>query len=426
MDPSRLFVLGTSHAVASSEVRERLHVERDELRRTLARLGGSVLTEAVPLVTCARLELYAVADEPDRALRLLGRTVAHRSGLGTEALARHTYVRRGGDAVRHLLRVASGLDSVVHGEAQILGQVRDAYEDPATAATAGPVLHRLFQDALATGKRVRSRTEIGRGAASLASAAVELLRREAGPLEARSALVIGAGDTGSVVASLLRKAGVARLRIANRTAERARELAARFGAEAHELADLPALLGSSDLVVGAVDASERLVEREMLERAQLGGPVHFLDLAHPRNFDPALASLPGVRLFDLDHVFRRVEAARAARATQVPKAEAIVDDAAAAFLDWLRSRDGLSVLRAVRGRVLELARAEAERHAQGRSAEEREELRRFARSLARSLLHSPTVALRGADATSDEGRALLESATRLFAVDAPSNGTHSS
>ena len=439
MDPARLFVVGTSHSVASSALRERLHVEREELQGALARLRrrGRVLREAVPLATCARLELYGVSDQPRRAVRLLRRIMAHRTGLSAAEIEAHSYVHQGPDAVRHLLRVASGLDSVVHGEAQILGQVRDAYELTASVDTAGPVLHRLFQDALATGKRVRSQTDIGRGAASLATAALALLQREAGPLSERSALVIGAGDTGSLVAGLLRKAGVGRLRIANRTMERARTVADAYGAEHHDLSELPALLAESDIVVGAVEAAGRVVEVDALapvspvlvSSASNGHATgdrsvvrarYFMDLAHPRNFDPAIGELPDVHLFDLDHVFRRVRAARAARANQVPHAEAIVDEAAAAFMAWLRSRDGVSVLRAVRGQVLELARLEAERHGQGRSEAEREELRRFARSLARALLHPPTLALRGADATSAEGRSLLDNATRLFGVD----GTH--
>ena len=441
MDPARLFVVGTSHSVAPAALRERLHVQRDELHAALGRLGrrGRVLREAVPLATCARLELYAVSDDPRRAVATLGRIMARRSGLSPSELRTHSYVHVGADAVRHLLRVASGLDSVVHGEAQVLGQVRDAYEHPAAVETAGPVLHRLFQDALATGKRVRSQTDIGKGAASLATAALALLRREAGPLEERCALVLGAGDTGSLVAGLLRKAGVGRLIVANRTLARARRVAAEHAAEHRDLRDLPALLEESDIVVGAVEATGRMVELGAVASitsrlassapngrggAEGGGarPTerarYFMDLAHPRNFDPAIAELPGVRLFDLDLVFRRVTAARAARATEVPRAEAIVEEAATAFVAWQRSRDGVSVLRAVRGQVLELAQMEAERHGQGRTEAEREELRRFARSLARALLHPPTVALREADATSAEGRSLLESATRLFGVEA--------
>jgi glutamyl-tRNA reductase len=444
-----LFVLGTGQSVASASIRERMHMQADELHAALdGLLAGEgrprrpgLLDEVVPLSTCARLEIYGRARDPERAVRLLTRLVARRAGMTPAEVRKHSYVMRGQAAVRHLLRVAAGLDSVVHGEAQILGQVRAAAHDPAATRGKGPVLHRLFETALSTGKKVRTDTEIGRGAASLASAALAILQREIGSLESVSALVLGAGETGELMARLIRKAGVGRLVIANRTPERARAVAARLGAESAPLSEVSRLLGEADLVVGAVGAEEFVIGPGALNGGNGGAGDHgngagagngdhrgngtkapraryFLDLAHPRTFDPALADLPEVRLFDLEHVFQRVERARAARAAQAPLAEAIVEEQADGFVRWLRSRECVSVLRAVREQVLELAGAEAERFGQGRSEREREEMRRFARSLARTLLHPPTVALRTADPDSDEGRALLESATALFGVGA--------
>jgi glutamyl-tRNA reductase len=416
-----LFVLGTSQSVAPAPVRERLHLDLEEVYAVLGHLltERGVLGEALPLSTCARLELYGVAPDADRAQRLLVRLMARRTGLSPDEVRSHAYALRGERAVRHLFRVASGLDSVVHGEAQVLGQVREAAQHPLSADGKGPVLHRLFEAALATGKRVRNETEIGRGAASLVGAALGMLRKETGSLEPLSALVLGAGETGVLVARLLRKAGVRRLVIANRTEETAREVALRVGAEARSLAELPALFSEADLVVGAVAGGELVVTPETLNgagRSAPGASRYLLDLAHPHNFDPTLADLPGVRLIDLEDVFEQVEAARDARASQVPEAERIVREQAEEFVRWQRSRESVRVLKAVRDLVLDLAREEAERFGRGRSEQERSEMTRFARTLARTLLHPPTVALRRADASSPEGRALLESASVLFGL----------
>ena len=414
-----LFVLGTSQSVASARLRERMHVDLDELYdAVLDLMDRGVLEEAVPVVTCGRLELYCVSERPRRAARLLRHRMAAHTEIPGEELDRYSYLYRDEEAVEHLMRVASGLDSVVHGEVQILGQVRGALSHPSTAETEGPLLHRLFQRALSTGKRVRTETEIGRGAASLASASLTMLQRELGSLDEVTALVLGAGDTGALMARLLQKSGVGRLIVANRTLEKARSLAAELGGEAIGLDEVSTVLPEAHLVVGAVTADDRVVGPASLpEGAEW--PGFFLDLAHPRNFDPELASLPGVRVFDLDHVFERVEAAREARARQVPMAEAIVREETEAFVQWLRTRENVSVLRAVRTQVLELAQSVAERHSQGRTAEEQEEMRMLARSLARTLLHPPTMALREADPESTEGRWLLESAATLFGVDEP-------
>ena len=417
-----LFVVGTSQSVAPTRVRERMHVDLDEVYAALGALltERGVLEEAIPLATCGRLELYCVAREPERALKMLVRLLARRTGVPSDELRTHIYALRGRTAVRHLFRVASGLDSVVHGEAQILGQVREAAHHPLAMTSKGPVLHRMFEMALQTGKKVRTETDIGRGAASLASASLRMVEREMGSLSDVRALVIGAGETGALMARLLQKSGIGSLVVANRTVETAHEVAAPLGGSGAGLDSLPELLAEADLVVGAVTAGEWLVTADMMRSlGEASGyrAIRFLDLAHPRNFDPDLVEVPDVTLLDLDHVFQRVEAARAARAAQVPRAEEIVRDEAEVFARWLRSRRSVDVLKAVRRQVLDIARAEAERFGQGRSEEEKEQMRLLARSLARTILHTPTVALREADPESPEGRFLLEAAPALFGVD---------
>lgn len=415
-----LFVLGTSQSVAPACVRERMHVDLDEvyagLRKVTAHPG--VLREAIPVATCGRLEVYGLSERPARAIRVLRDLVAARTGMTRGELEAHSYVHRGEDAARHLFRVAAGLDSVIYGEAQILGQVRDAFHHPGNDEVAGTFLKRLFQSALTAGKRVRAETEIGRGSASVAGAALCLLELQRGGFAGATALVLGSGETGALVARLLRKEGVERVLVANRTLEHAEALAADLGGEAHPLEAVPSLLVRADIVVGTVAGRDDLVTPGVLAAAVAADakPRYLLDLAHPRNFSPELASLPGVHLLDLAQVFEQAEAARQARAAQVPRAEGIVDAEVENFFQWVRSRETAAVLRAVREQVLALAQEEAERRSRGRTEAEREDLQRFARSLAQTLLHSPTMAIREADPHSAEGQWLLRSASSLFGV----------
>lgn len=424
--PKELFVLGSSQSVSSAHERELLHVNLDEMYEALTGiLDRGLLDEGVPLATCGRVEVYGVSRQPERALRALRALLARRTGIAPDRISEHSYVHRGRDAVIHLFRVSAGLDSVVYGEAQIIGQVRDALEDPRTRQSAGPLLLRLFQNALAAGKRVRTETGIGRGAVSLAGAALQLIQSRVGSLESLSAVVLGAGDTGVLMARLLRKAGLRRLTVANRTLEHAERVARELGGKATSLDDLPGLVRDADIVVGAVADRFDLVTPDLVAGPLADAPDrdrYFIDLAHPRNFDPALAGLPGVRLVDLERVFENVEEARSAREAETPRAEAMVAEDSDAFVKWMRTRESAAVLRAVREQVLQTARAEAERYARGRSEKERQEVLRLARSVARSLLHAPTVALRDADPTEAEGRKLLESATSLFGVEPTGNG----
>lgn len=413
-----LFVVGTSHHVAPGPLRERMHVDPTRTRAALHRLveSGRLLDEAAALVTCGRYEIYGLTDHPSRARRLLARLLERETGLERTTLEQHAYHFVGRAAATHLFRVAAGLDSVVQGEAQVLGQVRDVLADAEATATMGPMVRRLFESAVSCGKRVRTETDIGRGAASLAGASLALVQRRAGGLEGRNAVVVGAGETGALVARLLRKAGVARLAVANRTAEHAAEIARSVGATAHGLDELPALLADADLIVGAATAPTHLVTGPMLD----GLPErtrYFIDLGHPRNVDPALAERSGVEILDLEAIHERTQAARAARAAQVPRAETLVDDDVERFVRWARGRQTLPIVRALREDVLSLARREAERHGRGLDPAQQEALRRMARSVARALLHHPTTALRDADPDSDEGRRLIRSAESLFGVE---------
>jgi glutamyl-tRNA reductase len=420
-----LFVVGTDHLLAPGRLREELHVGDDEAWDFLTRHTGPerLLQESVLLSTCARAEVYGVADDPQRVRAVLIRLLARHRGVPPETLAFHTRLFEGRQAARHLFRTAAGLESAVQGEAQILGQVRSVLGCAGVGGTAGPVLGRLLQTAVEVGREVRAKTSIGRGAASLAGAAINEIRDHLGDPARASALVLGAGETGQLIARLLASSGVGRVVVANRTLARARELASEIDGEAVRLNDALSDLPEVDAVFGAVTVPAPVVERTHLEAQRAAGrrvPRVMVDLSHPRSLHRNLGELDGVEVVDLDELHRRVTSARDARAEEVPKAERFVEERIDAFDAWLKGRRAVPVLKAMRASVLALAREEADRLARGRSEEEQEELRRLARSLARTLLHTPTLALRTADPDTPAGRHLLESTADLFGLDTDS------
>lgn len=417
---SHFFLLGVDHRTAPGPVRERLHKALDDLRALVRAqvASGRLLDEGAFLTTCGRLEFYGVARNPRRVRALLVRLAVEREVLTAAEAEGALRFATDEQAALHLFRVASGLESAIQGEVQILGQVKRALSDPLETATLGPRLHRLFEMAIAAGKRVRTETKIGRGAASLAGAALGMLSRQVGSLRGTSALVLGAGETGVLVAELLLKEG-ARVVLANRTESRAVEAATRLGGEGCSLDELPERLARAELVVGSVGEVGVLVSAEEVRRIRErtgAGPCWFVDLAHPRNLDPALSRLPGVTLVDLERVERSAQAARDARAAEVPRAEALVQEEVERFRGWLRARPAVPRLRAVREQVLTLAMSEAERYGRGLDAPEKDRLCQFARALARTLLHQPTVALREADPATDDGRNIHRAADVLFGL----------
>jgi glutamyl-tRNA reductase len=419
--PNSLFVVGTDHLLAPGHLREELHVGDDEAWAFLGRHTGEgrLLEESILLSTCARAEIYGVADDPERVHSILTRLLARHRGISRETLSCHTRLYTGPEAAEHLFRTAAGLESAVQGEAQILGQVRSVLGCAAAGGTAGPVLTRLFQAAVEVGRTVRAETSIGRGATSLAGAAINEIREHLGDPARASALVLGAGETGRLIVRLLGSSGVGRIVVANRTLARAEAVAAEVSGEAVELDATLRRLPEVDAVFGAVSVEAPLVHRHHLDELVARGarlPRVMVDLSHPRSFHRNLSGVEGVEVVDLDELHERVRSARDSRAREVPRAEALVSARVERFESWMKGRTAVPVLRAMRESVLALAREEADRLGRGRSREDQEELRRLARSLARTLLHHPTLALRTADPDTPAGRSLLESTTDLFGL----------
>jgi glutamyl-tRNA reductase len=416
-------LVGMSHRTAPLGLREQLVVADPEA--PLRKLAASdEIDEVVLLSTCNRVEVVATTRHPDAA-RLRIRSFLRRElaphELGPE-LEDCLYEHVDGDAMRHVLRVACSLDSMVLGEPQILGQTKEAYRRAAECGAAGPVLARLFQQAFATAKRVRSETRIAERPVSMARVAVELARRIFEDLADKSALLVGAGEMIEAAVEALRKAGLARIAVANRTPERAAELAARCGGTAHGIDELPRLLSQADLVLTCIAANAPLLTPELVDaalRTRRAHPVFVIDLGVPRNADPAIDRLDNVYRYDVDDLGSIAEENALARQQERARAEAIVDAQKQRFDGWLAALRAVPTIRHLRERAEALRLAEFERAAARLSLgeDEREAVEHLTRAIVNKLLHQPVTQLRRA-AERDDGVAMLEVARVLFDLDA--------
>jgi glutamyl-tRNA reductase len=381
------------------------------------------IDEVVLLSTCNRVEVVATTRHPDAA-RLRIRSFLRRElaphELGPE-LEDCLYEHVDGDAMRHVLRVACSLDSMVLGEPQILGQTKEAYRRAAECGAAGPVLARLFQQAFATAKRVRSETRIAERPVSMARVAVELARRIFEELADKRALLVGAGEMIEAALEALRKAGLVRIAVANRTPERAADLAARCGGSAHGMDELPALLAHADLVLTCIASDAPVLTPQLIEaalRARRAHPVFVIDLGVPRNADPAIDRLDNVYRYDVDDLGSIAEENALARQQERARAEAIVDEQKQRFDGWLAALRAVPTIRHLRERAEALRVEEFERAAARLSLGEgeREVVEHLTRAIVNKLLHQPVTQLRRA-AERDDGVAMLEVARVLFDLD---------
>ncbi|MCH8815549.1 MAG: glutamyl-tRNA reductase [Chloroflexi bacterium] len=360
---SVVFCVGINHLTSPVEEREKLSFSSQELPAALGclkhRLQGVIL-----LSTCNRTELYTVAASGDKSGRNLISLL--NAAKGASVIDDHFYVLQSNDAVRHLFRVASSIDSMVIGESQILGQVRDAFSAADEADTIDGILLKLFHSAIGVGRRARSETHIGRHAVSVSSAAVTLARNALGDLTGKTVLVVSAGGMGELAAKSLADHTGSRIIVANRTLERAQELAEDLGGEvdAITLSDLPDALAVSDIVISGTSADRFIIGpddvRPVMERRN-GRGLLFIDIAVPRDIDPAVAELSGVHLHDIDDIEAVTNEGWNGRLAEVGKVEAIVDAEVESFFDWWRSLDVVPVVAALRERAESIRRAELER-----------------------------------------------------------------
>jgi glutamyl-tRNA reductase len=415
-----LLIVGVSHRTAPVAVREKLAVEPDVMDRALAELAELPgVREAAVLSTCNRVELYLATDDGDGAAKAIAEVLSRRAEVPAGDLRAHLYERRDADAVHHLFRVASSLDSLVVGEPQILGQTKQAHETAVRHGTVGSLLGACFEGAFRVARRVRRETEIAKNPISVSSVAVELARQVVGDFAGRRVLVVGAGKMSELAARTLRTAG-ATLTVINRTRARAEELAGRYGAGVADWSELAGALTAADIVIASTGATRPVLTLDLLSgvrRARRGRPLVLLDIAVPRDVDPEVGKLRDIYLFDIDALQDVASEHRQEREDEAAEAEAIVKEEVARFLRAWRARQLGPVVTAFRKHVLDLAQAEAARLVAGYPGLAENERKRFfdlADSIAKKLLHQPQLALRDDD---EEGAPLVLAVQRLFRLD---------
>lgn len=414
-----LLVLGLDHRTAPVEMRERLSVEREQLPDALARLSEYV-PQSVIVSTCNRTEVYTYDSDDIDLVGRVGNFLIGYSGVPGAELERHIYQLWEGDCVSHLFRVAGGLESMIVGERQILGQVRAAFSVASQAGHVKSPLARVFHDALRAARRVHRETNIGRHSRSVSRAAVQLARRLFDRLDHRRALVIGAGDAGRMVARALADAGVREITVANRTHWRAEDLARDLGGVALPFDEMATALADVDLVISSTGSPGYVVDKAMVEDAMTArrsdAPVMLIDIAVPRDIDPTVADLAGVRLFDIDALAQVAEVSRDGLAGAVQKAGAVVETELARFAERWNSSDTMELVVSMRRHADELRRAEVSRTlsmlGEAEDGELAARLNAMTNALVKKLLHQPTVQLRSGDNTAD-----YRVARRLFGQD---------
>jgi glutamyl-tRNA reductase len=399
MSPRQLGIVGLSHKTAPIEVRERLAFAGDTLAEALRRLVAVPgVGEAMIVSTCNRVEVYAGIEDA-AAMEALTRFLIDERALPGELRA-HLYAHDGEPALRHLFRVAASLDSMVVGESQILGQVKDAYAAALEVGTLGPVLQRAVPRAFQLAKRVRTETDVARSSASIASAAVDLAAQIFGDLRGRRVLVVGAGKMGDLSARHLKSAGIGELSVVNRTMARAVELAARLGGQAAPWEELDRLLQRVDIVLCSTGASEPVLRRDRVARvmrARKGRWLFFIDIAVPRDVDPEVGEVENVYLYDVDALEKVVAQNRAQRASEAAEAEAMVTAELQRYQEHELSLGVVPTIKLLRGRFLEVAQAEAERTLSRMGAaneRDRQTVTAMAEAIVNKLLHVPLTKLK--------------------------------
>jgi glutamyl-tRNA reductase len=398
-----IVLVGLNHRTAPVEVRERVSFNAEQAQRAAEELRArGILEETLVLSTCNRSEVYGVPPEASHECAPgLSSFLSEFHAVRPDVLRVSLYHHYDQHAVRHLFRVSAGLDSMLLGEAEILGQVREAYRFAHEHGATGPVLNRLFQGALEVGKRVRTETELGTRPMSVASAGVKLAERVFGRLSEHSALVLGAGTISEQVVSQLRDRGIAHLVVMNRSRDRAEELARQFGGKVAPWGEWETALVAPDVLVSSVASEEPVLRREILERAMIarGNRALFLmDLGVPRNIEPAAADLYNVYAYNLDDLSDIVQQSRNARESEIPRAELIVEEHVGKFLSWQASVELVGLVDALRERLREeradfiRARLDGMKHL---SVNDRERVELLMDELLEKLLLEPAQRMRG-------------------------------
>ena len=415
-----LIAFGINHKTAPVDIREKVAFAPEKMEQALHEcLGNGDVSEAAIVSTCNRTELYTNINEDNDVSSLLDWFCQYHK-LNKADVEPYIYLHSNNEAVQHILRVASGLDSLVLGEPQILGQIKDAYNTASHAGTIGRQLNRLFQHTFSVAKQVRTDTAIGANPVSVAFAAVSLSKRIFADLSKHTALLIGAGETTELVAQHLANQGVHKMIVANRTVERAQTLANKFEAEAIALSDMPERLVEADIIIASTASQLPILGKGAVERAlkqRKHRPMFMVDIAVPRDIEPEVGELDDVYLYTVDDLHEVIEEGRQSREEAAVQAEEIVINQVEHFMGWLRSLKGVDTIRAFR------EQAEAKRDEQLATAQKQlaagkdpeQVMNDLARTLTNKLIHEPSAQLN--QAAHSGRKEMLETARELFKLE---------
>jgi glutamyl-tRNA reductase len=424
----RLFAVGLSHRTAPIELREKVDFAHSGVSAALGSLAArQVAREIAVLSTCNRAEVYAAA-ESEAALEEVARFFAEYHGVPLDAVRQHLYVHQGADAARHLLRVAAGLDSLVVGEPQILGQVKSAFNVANEERHIGTILNRLFNAAFAAGKRVRSETGLGEGAVSVSYAAIALARKIFGDLSHLHVLILGTGEMGKLTGLHLKAQNVRTITLASRTRASAERLAPQFGAQVVDWADMPAAIGRADILVSATGAPTTILDRAAIQRAmkpRSERPLFIIDIALPRDIEAEAGNVEQVFLYNVDDLQGIVKENLARRTAELKQADAIVEEEVARFAAWLQSREIIPTVVALRERFEHIRRAELGRlqhKLTGLPPEAQSQVDNITRLIVEKLLLTPTEQLKSINDNS-LAATYSDALNRLFSLPSADPGT---
>jgi glutamyl-tRNA reductase len=417
-----LFVAGLSHRNAPVELREQLAVDEDKLRELLRDVAATgVVREALILSTCNRVEVYAIADVPDEARTATFRQLCRHRGVEPASVETVLYTHADGEAVRHAFRVASSLDSMMIGEPQILGQVKNAFALAQSCETVGPALHTLFTQAFTVAKKVRTETEIARHAVSVSFAAVELAKKIFAGLDGKAVLLVGAGKMSELAARHLIEQGAFPLYVANRTWARAQELARALAGTAVPFDELATALATVDIVITSTGAPEPVIRREFVQplvHSRRGRPLFFIDIAVPRDVEDSVNTLDGVYCYDVDDLKQVVDANIRERLREAHRAEALVEREVAKFLARLGDVEVIPTIVSLRERLEIIRSGEVKRtlaRLPGATPETREAIEALSAAIVNKILHAPITKLRESSRAGSP-RSWLELVHELFGL----------
>lgn len=421
-------LIGLNHKTAPVEIRERLGFSPTMLRSALTHFDATHtqahldhIKEGIILSTCNRMEVYTLVNDPQIARESILTFLSQACDIPQNKFCKYLYIQDGEPAIRHLMRVAGGLDSMVLGEPQILGQITTAYEAALAQQAAGTVLSALFRAAIHAGKRARTETTISVNSLSISSVAASLATNLLGDLSQLQVLLIGAGEMGEIAARSLLNRGVSKIIVANRTYENAAKLAQAWNGSAISFQHMPEAMAAVDIIITSTGAPHTILDRELIQpvmECRPDRPLFIIDIAVPRDVDPNVLKIPNVHLHDIDDLQSQADDNVRERECEIPQVEAIIDEEINRYLDWLASLDVVSTITDLRRQATDLRQKELERLFNRLDLDERQKelIATMSHRLINKMLHQPTLRLKK-EAANGNGAAHISTLRHLFALD---------